>query len=156
MSCLCSLPPLERISDQGSLFNHSEHPNVSYSIDTSRDCIVYTSTRTIDPDEELCIFYGHTLWFNSVDVTSVVVGSAQELDEWGGLASIQASLPEQGSCSDGDTVDEDSLPFTWKKLSLDKEEEQLNDIELGMFVIQILDYFDRSLHHSTGMGRRYT
>ena len=129
---------------------------MSYSIDTSRDCIVYASTRTIDPDEELCIFYGHNLWFNLVDVTFVVVGSAQELDEWGSLASIQASLPEQGSRSDDDTVDEDSLPFIWKKLSLDKEEKQLNGIELCMFVIQILDYFDPSFAYSTSMGRRYT
>ena len=35
---------------------------------------------------------------------------------------------------DDDTIDVDSLPFTWKKLSLDKEEEQLGDIELGMSI----------------------
>ena len=52
----------------------------------------------------------------------VVVESVQELDEWGNLASIQASLPEQGSSSDDDAIDEHSLPFTWKKPSFDKEE----------------------------------
>ncbi|KIM65787.1 hypothetical protein SCLCIDRAFT_112074 [Scleroderma citrinum Foug A] len=139
----------------GSLFNHSEYPNVSYSIDTTRDCIVYTSTRTIGPDEELCIFYGHNLWFNPVDVpnesgsTSVTAGSGQELDEWASLAGIQASLPDQGiptallagNMDDDDAIDEDDLPFTWKRLSLDKEEEQINDIELVQaWVVDILDH----------------
>jgi len=123
---------------------------VSYSIDTTRDCIAYTSTCTIDPDEELCIFYGHNLWFNPIDVpnesgsTSVLTGSSQELDEWGTLASIQASLPDQdfpmtlaGNMDDDDAIDEDNLPFTWKKLSLDKDEEQISDIELGVSIVHI-------------------
>ena len=34
-----------------------------------------------------------------------------------------------------DTIDEDSPPFTWKRLSLRKlEEEQLGDIELGVSI----------------------
>lgn len=113
---------------------------------------MYTSTRTIGPDEELCIFYGHNLWFNPVDVpnesgsTSVTAGSGQELDEWASLAGIQASLPDQGiptallagNMDDDDAIDEDDLPFTWKRLSLDKEEEQINDIELGMSIVHIL------------------
>ncbi|KIJ64466.1 hypothetical protein HYDPIDRAFT_45162, partial [Hydnomerulius pinastri MD-312] len=48
----------------GSLFNHSSQPNVSFSVDAARECIVYTSARPINLNEELCIFYGHHLWFD--------------------------------------------------------------------------------------------
>ncbi|KAH7922040.1 hypothetical protein BV22DRAFT_992990, partial [Leucogyrophana mollusca] len=47
----------------GSLFNHSSSPNVSYTTDSREDRIRYTTTRLVDQDEELCIFYGHKLWF---------------------------------------------------------------------------------------------
>ena len=56
----------------GSLFNHSDTPNVSFSLDTSTESIRYTTSRTVNTDEELCIFYGHKLWFDPV---SVPVGS---------------------------------------------------------------------------------
>lgn len=35
------------------------------------------------------------------------------------------------SSNQDDIVEEDDLPFTWKKLSLEKEEEYFADIELG-------------------------
>ncbi|KAG6336756.1 hypothetical protein ID866_2325 [Astraeus odoratus] len=128
--------------DQGSLFNHSELPNVSYSIDTARDCIVYTSSRTIYPDEELCIFYGHKLWFDPVDMPNksgpshITTEPNGVPDEWGGLETIQEShldlpLPTT-SIQEGmdDIMGENELPFSWKKLSLDKEEEVTGDVEL--------------------------
>ncbi|KAL4073156.1 hypothetical protein V8B97DRAFT_1869217 [Scleroderma yunnanense] len=130
----------------GSLFNHSECPNVSYSIDATRDCIIYTSTRTINPDEELCIFYGHSLWFDPIGMpnnTSLLARSDQELDGWDSLASIQGNHPDMPSLLgsvDGDAIDEGDLPFTWKKLSLDKEEETINDVELMQaWAVDILD-----------------
>ncbi|KAF8194232.1 cytidine deaminase-like protein [Pholiota molesta] len=45
----------------GSLFNHSEAPNVSYTLDTKLDCIKYTTVHDVHPDEELCIYYGQNL-----------------------------------------------------------------------------------------------
>ncbi|KZS99472.1 uncharacterized protein LAESUDRAFT_622207, partial [Laetiporus sulphureus 93-53] len=47
----------------GSLFNHSQSPNVSYIINTKTESIRYTTMRRIETGEELCIFYGHKLWF---------------------------------------------------------------------------------------------
>ncbi|KII86899.1 hypothetical protein PLICRDRAFT_66319, partial [Plicaturopsis crispa FD-325 SS-3] len=47
----------------GSLFNHSENPNVSFVLDPSSESIRYTTFRTVREGEELCIFYGHRLWF---------------------------------------------------------------------------------------------
>ncbi|OSX60029.1 hypothetical protein POSPLADRAFT_1086915, partial [Postia placenta MAD-698-R-SB12] len=47
----------------GSLFNHSSSPNVSYIIDTETESIRYTTIRAVTEGEELCIFYGHKLWF---------------------------------------------------------------------------------------------
>ncbi|KAG6376943.1 hypothetical protein JVT61DRAFT_977 [Boletus reticuloceps] len=122
----------------GSLFNHAENPNVSFSVDIVRERIVYTSTRAIQPDEELCIFYGHQLWFDPVDGPPSRTSDLDEntdSDAWGGLADIQGHTDDNVASASFENVDnivtEDDLPFTWKKLSLEKEEEQLDDIELG-------------------------
>jgi len=106
---------------------------VSYSVDTTRECIVYTSVRTIQPDEELCIFYGHQLWFDPIDGAPSRTSDVDEnTDPWGGLADIQGHSGDNvaNASSDNDAVAEDDLPFTWKKLGLEKEEEELGDIEL--------------------------
>lgn len=42
----------------GSLFNHSEHPNVSYEVTRSDQCIYFISLRPIKAGEELTIDYG--------------------------------------------------------------------------------------------------
>ena len=41
-------------------------------IDTSSDTIRYMTTRVVRVDEELCIFYGHTLWFDPVESTPAI------------------------------------------------------------------------------------
>ncbi|KAF8133626.1 hypothetical protein EV363DRAFT_1566046 [Boletus edulis] len=116
----------------GSLFNHAENPNVSFSVDIVQERIVYTSTRAIQPDEELCIFYGHQLWFDPVDGPPSRTYENTDSNAWGGLADIQGHTDDIASFENVDDImAEDDLPFTWKKLSLDKEEEQLDDIELG-------------------------
>lgn len=140
----------------GSLFNHSERPNVSYSIDTARDCIIYTSTRAICADEELCIFYGHNLWFDPVGVpkesdSRVVLEALDQtmLDGWDCLTNIQEDqdphsardhlMPVLSGAMD-DVINENELPFAWKKLSLDKEEEEISDLELVQaWVVDIPD-----------------
>ncbi|KIK95314.1 hypothetical protein PAXRUDRAFT_827152 [Paxillus rubicundulus Ve08.2h10] len=128
----------------GSLFNHSGQPNVSFSIDSARECITYTSARVINLDEELCIFYGHKLWFDPVDDIVYTSNSQRgtselndEADPWGGLARIQgntadliAGTPTKLHRKIDELVEEGGLPFTWKKLALQKEEEHIDDIEL--------------------------
>lgn len=104
---------------------------MSFSVDVARERIVYTSTRAIRPDEELCIFYGHRLWFDPVDGPPCRNPDLDEnTDPWGGLADVQGHTDDDVNASK-DIVVEDDLPFTWKKLALEKEEEQLSDIELG-------------------------
>ena len=118
---------------------------MSFSVDIARERIVYTSTRAIQPDEELCIFYGHQLWFDPVDgPPSRTPDKLENTDPWGGLADIQGHVDDNvaSTSSDRDIVAEDDLPFTWKKLALDKEEEQLGDIELGMHALRsIIDLY---------------
>jgi SET domain-containing protein len=70
----------------GSLFNHADPPNVEYRIKRSMQEIQYFACRTIEEGEELCIFYGHNLWFQTV----VGVQSAPSLEK--GIAAC-ASLP---------------------------------------------------------------
>lgn len=98
------------------------------------------------PDEELCIFYGHKLWFDPVDATATDYAGAgidEEMDDgWGGLASLDG-------VDDGGTLDElfngfengspeeivleDALPFTRLKLTPeDEEEEDMDAIRKGM------------------------
>ena len=112
---------------------------MSYSVDVARDCIVYTSARAIQPDEELCVFYGHQLWFDPVDGPprrNPDLDENTSTDPWGGLTDIQGHTDEDdanaSSDASKDIVTEDDLSFTWKKLALEKEEEQLSDIELGI------------------------
>ncbi|KAF8436659.1 hypothetical protein L210DRAFT_602758 [Boletus edulis BED1] len=67
----------------GSSFNHAENPNVSFSVDIVRERIVYTSTRAIQPDQELCIFYGHQLWIDPVSKgTPTTMSPARHLRTW--------------------------------------------------------------------------
>lgn len=88
---------------------------------------MYTSTRAIQPDEELCIFYGHQLWFDPVDGPPRTHSDLDDTtDPWGGLADIQHHDTHMD-----DVVQETDLPFTWKRLGLEKEEERLDEIELG-------------------------
>jgi hypothetical protein len=141
------------------LFNHAENPNVSYSVDVARERIVYTSARAIQPDEELCIFYGHRLWFDPVDGPPCRDPDLDEnTDPWGGLADIQGHTDDDdvSASASKDIVAEDDLPFTWKKLALEKEEEQLSDIELGNRDPLSPHRPPLTTPHSPGMGRRYT
>lgn len=48
----------------GSLYNHSENPNVEVTRDFKSKCLVMNATRNIRPDEELTISYG-ALWFDA-------------------------------------------------------------------------------------------
>lgn len=54
----------------GSLFNHSTLPNVEFRVHKEDGWIEYFSTRRIEKDEELCIFYGHDVsWMTGIKTT---------------------------------------------------------------------------------------
>ena len=48
----------------GSLFNHSNPPNLDYRVDEDNLIIKFYAAKDIDKDEELTIFYGVNLWFD--------------------------------------------------------------------------------------------
>lgn len=43
----------------GSLYNHSEEPNVEFIFDFAHDLFVFTATKRVSRDEELFISYGY-------------------------------------------------------------------------------------------------
>ncbi|KAI7819258.1 hypothetical protein BC939DRAFT_460702 [Gamsiella multidivaricata] len=51
----------------GSMFNHSNNPNVGFQRDFENKLIRYTTLREIHPEEELCISYGPNLWFPDME-----------------------------------------------------------------------------------------
>ncbi|TFY83788.1 hypothetical protein EWM64_g213 [Hericium alpestre] len=117
----------------GSLFNHSENPNISYTIDSTTDSIRYTTARRIEPNEELCIFYGHKLWFDAVGgVPNRSMAIEKPDDGWGGLTSVTGDL--NGECGHinnpfevGDPTDiipEEELPFIRIKTTAEDIEEE--------------------------------
>ncbi|KAJ7044028.1 cytidine deaminase-like protein [Mycena alexandri] len=102
-------------NSKGSLFNHSDSPNVSYTIDSSNDLIHYAATRDIEPNEELCIYYSSNLWFDAVGIHTNETSLEQEKDDgWSGLSNVdipQQNLPAFFKGSLDDVVPEDDLPF---------------------------------------------
>lgn len=121
----------------GSLFNHSRSPNVSYRLERETESIRYTTTRAIIPDEELCIFYGHSLWFQPADVVDIPTEADEQADDWAGLTCIQIEEEEtslDGPYLDGspdDLLAEENLPFTRMKLLNDEAEDQLDAVQTG-------------------------
>ncbi|KIY44791.1 cytidine deaminase-like protein, partial [Fistulina hepatica ATCC 64428] len=132
--------------NQGSLFNHSESPNVSYTIDVATESIRYTTVRSIAVNEELCIFYGHKLWFNPAGQSKGVEGvrndvDGAEADIFGWLAATESDSDEASVSnpfaegSPDDVIPEDELPFeVWRP---PPEEETPETIRTGMIF-----YFD--------------
>ncbi|KAH0586297.1 SET domain-containing protein 7 [Termitomyces sp. J132] len=119
----------------GSLFNHSERPNVSYALDTYTESIKYTTVRDIAPDEELCIFYGHNLWFRPAGTSEKVAAlpESDAEDGWGGFSAVgecaDPSPFQQSPFEKGDpdeVIPEEELPFTRYKPP--PEEEDLDSI----------------------------
>ena len=59
----------------GSLFNHSDTPNVAFAADGEKQALVFTAVRDIAPGEELTIDYnadmppGSPNWFDLVGIT---------------------------------------------------------------------------------------
>ncbi|KAG6874780.1 hypothetical protein C0992_006581 [Termitomyces sp. T32_za158] len=114
----------------------------------STESIRYTTVRDIVPDEELCIFYGHNLWFEPAGV-SEKAASPSELDAedgWGGLSAVGENADpvpsqEESPFEKGDpdeVIPEEELPFTRYKLP--PEEEDLDSIRtVEAWVVDIPD-----------------
>lgn len=120
------------------MFNHSQQPNVTYTLDPKTESIRYTTTRKIEEGEELCIFYGHKLWFDALDAGPSETQLEEPDDGWGGLAGVET--PEDDASvydiqiakyADGNpqqVVSEDDLPFIRIKLYRDDEEDELSAV----------------------------
>ena len=125
----------------GSLFNHSETPNVSYTLDSSTESIRYTTTKLIQPGDEMCIFYGHNLWFEPVDSCQPPRLLQEEADDgWGGLTAVENDVeahPEFPGFLVGDPdeiIPVEDLPFTRLKIARDEdEEEELSAVRTSKF-----------------------
>ncbi|KAF9468546.1 cytidine deaminase-like protein [Collybia nuda] len=134
----------------GSLFNHSETPNISYTLDPSTDSIRYVTVRDIEPDEELCIFYGHNLWFRPVESLTSIGPAAmpqEDEDEWGGLSALdEVTGPAERYTpfQDGDPdeiIPDDDLPLV--RFKPPPEEETMESV-MTMILVQawVVDIFD--------------
>lgn len=116
----------------GSLFNHSDPPNVNFTLDIPNDSIRYIASRDIEAEEELCIFYGHKLWFDPAECAVKEYPSRDsqgDSDEWGGLNSIDydrmtriiPANPFVGGDAEEILCEED-LPFVRYKVPTEEEE----------------------------------
>ena len=163
-TCNCSVRGV-RLPSSGSLFNHSDCPNVSYSIDTATESIRYTTVRAVEPDEELCIYYGPNLWFepagtssSSSERTCADTELVEDSDGWGGLSVVANETPNhvlEDTPDPKEILPDDDLPFTRVKLTSDEDDEEtLESVRTGEHVPR----FPARLlmpNTSTGMGGRY-
>ena len=150
--------PIDFVSTcTGSLFNHSDSPNVTYSIDTATDSIRYTTVRAVEPDEELCIYYGPNLWFEPTGVSDGHVPTDAELvdDGWGGLATVTGETPNrvrEDAADPNEILLDEDLPFSRVKLTSDEDDEEtVEAVRTGEHV----PHFAARLlmpNASTGMG----
>jgi tRNA-specific adenosine deaminase 3 len=116
----------------GSILNHCDSPNVAFTLDTTSDSIRYTTIRDIEAEEELCIFYGHKLWFDPAgcDLKEHPFQDSQDdSDEWCGLSSIDCDRTARGTPANpftgGDVeeiLSEEDLPFVRHKVPPEEEE----------------------------------
>lgn len=130
---ICFVTPLDfffqtvLLLASGSIFNHSSNPNVTYELDNAHACIKFTTIKVIQPDEELCIYYGNSLWFETAEsslATNLVENTTpqSEIFNLAGLENIDIRIEKPP------LYFEEELPF--EKVSI-REEEDDNEIETG-------------------------
>lgn len=110
---------------------------MTYSLDVRNDCIRYTTARDIREGEELCIFYGHSLWFTPVTLSTQGCSEPETDDGWGGLTAVEGDQQDEmvdisNPYTDGDPeaiLSEEDLPFT--RLKSAPEEEDAQSIQTG-------------------------
>ena len=113
---------------------------MSYTLDAATESIRYVTSRRVLPGEELCIFYGHRLWFDPVDAADRAdpLSDTQE-DPWGALprvddgdgddrgegpSGLDAMLDAFADGDPDEVVPEEELPFKRMKLTPEEEEEE--------------------------------
>jgi len=70
----------------GSIFNHSDSPNVDYRIDKPNLTVNYYASKGVEKGEELFIYYGASLWFEDVNAKkSAIEDTSSSEDEDGGF-----------------------------------------------------------------------
>ncbi|KAM0749917.1 hypothetical protein T439DRAFT_42353 [Meredithblackwellia eburnea MCA 4105] len=111
----------------GSLFNHSQSPNVSFELDTTGYVIRYRTFKKVEEGEELCIFYGHRTRFEGDGERERAEDSEEE--EGGGLMSA-LNIVEHGEKKEKRKWDEDIVLFKdleWEKVTekIDPEDQRL-------------------------------
>jgi len=80
----------------------------------------------VEPDEELCIYYGPNLWFEPVGVSDerVPTTDAELVDDgWGMFATVAGETSNHGADPNEILPDED-LPFSRVKLTSDEDDEE--------------------------------
>ncbi len=105
------------------------------------------------PDEELCIFYRHKLWFDPADATDRPEPCSEHMadlpdDPWSALPNVDeeddkdegpSELDVMFDNTDGDfyeVVSEEDLPFRRLKLTPEEEEEEeMNAVRRGRYSV---------------------
>ena len=116
---------------------------MSYALDAATESIRYVTSRRVLPGEELCIFYGHRLWFDPVDAADRADPlSDPPEDPWGALPRVDdGDHDDRGAGPSGldamfdafadgvpdEVVPEEELPFKRMKLTPEEEEEEEMD-----------------------------
>ena len=95
----------------GSLFNRSDALLVSYPIDTANESIRFTTTRTVEPDEDLCVRYSQI-----EEESELADGGSSKLSSGEASNHVPSNVqPER---------DPDHLPFIGVKLTSDEDDEE--------------------------------
>jgi tRNA-specific adenosine deaminase 3 len=109
---------------------------VTYFLDIKNNCIRYSTARDISEGEELCIFYGHNLWFTPADILSEPRSPPETDDGWGGLMAIEGDpqnkiMSNPYAQGDPETIiSEEGLPFV--RFKPPPEEEDAESIQTGI------------------------
>lgn len=102
----------------GSMFNHSNKPNVGFQRDFDGKLIRYITLREIQPGEELCISYGPNLWFPDMEKEH-----SQNSNGDGGQTRGGSSSPWSDQSQLTDSEDETAESFLSRLQFSDSEDE---------------------------------
>lgn len=143
---------LSNNSVAGTLFNRSDTPNVSYSIDTATESIRFTTARAVEPDEELCVCYSQSEEPGPDDSAELADSGFSELS-----ASEAPNHVPQATPDLNEILPDDDLPFTRVKLTSDEDDEETAE------TVRTGEHLPRSRtrllmpnrKYSTGLGSRH-
>lgn len=101
-------------------------------------------------------YYGQNLWFDPVGTTEnlepQVYLDQSDQSEFLDILAIDIEVDEVESWDTSgdphDILEGEALPFIWKKLQIDEEEESMEDIRTSMFLPMYLLKFESVTHHT--------